>query len=280
MTLVMVDIFFREIRSRGSFRIPRRGPVIFVAAPHANQFVDPLILMREARKEAGRRISFLIAAKSMRERIVGFLAKLINAIPVARAQDEAVRGKGTIKLAGRSTPLKIMGIDSQFLQQNAAPGLTILLPNDAGTAEIQSVESDVELTLKKEFRGLQALELLEKTEGTGYRFAPKIDQTHVYAAVFGELENGGCIGIYPEGGSHDRPDLLPLKAGVAVMALGTLAQNPGCDLKIVPCGMNYFHPHKFRSRAVIEFGQPPDGASGARGKVQGRRKARCRQGAA
>ena len=256
VTLVMVDIFFREIRSRGSFRIPRRGPVIFVAAPHANQFVDPLILMREARKEAGRRISFLIAAKSMRERIVGFLAKLINAIPVARAQDEAVRGKGTIKLAGRSTPLKIIGTDSQFLQQNAAPGLTILLPNDAGTAEIQSVESDVELTLKKEFRSLQALELLDKAEGTGYRLAPKIDQTHVYAAVFGELENGGCIGIYPEGGSHDRPDLLPLKAGVAVMALGTLAQNPGCDLKIVPCGMNYFHPHKFRSRAVIEFGQP------------------------
>ena len=35
--LVMVDIFFREIRSRGSYRIPRRGAVIFVAAPHANQ---------------------------------------------------------------------------------------------------------------------------------------------------------------------------------------------------------------------------------------------------
>ena len=34
---VMVDIFFREIRSRGSYRIPRRGAVIFVAAPHANQ---------------------------------------------------------------------------------------------------------------------------------------------------------------------------------------------------------------------------------------------------
>lgn len=33
----MVDIFFREIRSRGSYRIPRRGAVIFVAAPHANQ---------------------------------------------------------------------------------------------------------------------------------------------------------------------------------------------------------------------------------------------------
>lgn len=40
------------------------------------------------------------------------------------------------------------------------------------------------------------------------------------------------------------------------MALGALAANPDCDLRIVPVGMNYFHAHKFRSRAVIEFGVP------------------------
>lgn len=33
----MLDIFFREIRPRGAHRIPKEGPVIFVAAPHANQ---------------------------------------------------------------------------------------------------------------------------------------------------------------------------------------------------------------------------------------------------
>jgi hypothetical protein len=40
------------------------------------------------------------------------------------------------------------------------------------------------------------------------------------------------------------------------MALGTMAAFPNTDVKIVPCGLNYFHPHKFRSRAVIEFGNP------------------------
>jgi glycerol-3-phosphate O-acyltransferase / dihydroxyacetone phosphate acyltransferase len=40
------------------------------------------------------------------------------------------------------------------------------------------------------------------------------------------------------------------------MALGSLAENPHSGLKIVPCGMNYFHAHKFRSRAVVEFGNP------------------------
>ena len=45
-------------------------------------------------------------------------------------------------------------------------------------------------------------------------------------------------------------------AGVAVMALGTLSEYPDIGLKIVPAGMNYFHAHKFRSRAVVEFGTP------------------------
>lgn len=40
------------------------------------------------------------------------------------------------------------------------------------------------------------------------------------------------------------------------MALGAVAENPNCGVKIVPCGMNYFHAHKFRSRAVVEFGNP------------------------
>lgn len=34
---IIVNIFFREIRPRGAFNIPKEGPVIFVAAPHNNQ---------------------------------------------------------------------------------------------------------------------------------------------------------------------------------------------------------------------------------------------------
>jgi glycerol-3-phosphate O-acyltransferase / dihydroxyacetone phosphate acyltransferase len=38
------------------------------------------------------------------------------------------------------------------------------------------------------------------------------------------------------------------------MALGALAQN--ANVTVVPLGLNYFHAHKFRSRAVVEFGEP------------------------
>lgn len=34
---VLIDLFFREVHPRGSWKIPRRGPMIIVAAPHANQ---------------------------------------------------------------------------------------------------------------------------------------------------------------------------------------------------------------------------------------------------
>ncbi len=38
---ILVDLFFREVHPRGSWKIPRRGPIIFVAAPHANQVSYP-----------------------------------------------------------------------------------------------------------------------------------------------------------------------------------------------------------------------------------------------
>ncbi len=40
------------------------------------------------------------------------------------------------------------------------------------------------------------------------------------------------------------------------MALGAIHANPALSIKIVPAGLSYFHPHKFRSRAVVEFGTP------------------------
>ena len=64
---------------------------------------------------------------------------------------------------------------------------------------------------------------------------------------------------YPlPGGSHDRTDLLPLKAGVSLMALGAMADHPEVKVRIVPVGLSYFHAHRFRSRAVVEFGTALD----------------------
>ena len=126
-----------------------------------------------------------------------------------RAQDVTKPHPGTITLPDRSHPLNIIGIGTKFT--DLKPEMSIILSSGAGTAEIASIEDDTHLTLKKEFKSLRALEVLETPGGTGFKVSPKIDQSWVYEKVFERIEEGGCIGIYPEGGSHDRPDLLPLK---------------------------------------------------------------------
>jgi glycerol-3-phosphate O-acyltransferase / dihydroxyacetone phosphate acyltransferase len=42
------------------------------------------------------------------------------------------------------------------------------------------------------------------------------------------------------------------------MALGAMADDPHVRVKIVPVGLSYFHAHRFRSRAVVEFGNALD----------------------
>ncbi|RMZ88491.1 hypothetical protein DV736_g4280, partial [Chaetothyriales sp. CBS 134916] len=272
---LLIDLFFREVHPRGAWKIPRKGPIIFVAAPHANQFVDSLILMRIFKREANRRISWLIAETSTKRKFIGALSAAVGAIPVGRALDKVKPAKGKIFLADEANdPTLIHGVGTDFTNRDFQVGGLIVLPkrgNQAPSTEIKEIISSTELRLKKPFKTPEAIQLLtatgsgEDAEGPGgqqgskgcsFKVAPHVDQSRVYDAVFEDLDAGGCVGIFPEGGSHDRPDLLPIKPGVAIMALGALANNPDCGLKVIPIGMNYFHAHKFRSRAVIEFGLP------------------------
>jgi glycerol-3-phosphate O-acyltransferase/dihydroxyacetone phosphate acyltransferase len=276
---IVVDLFFREIHPRSTWRIPKKGPVLFVAAPHANQFVDPLILMRTVRQDARRRIAFLIAEKSTRRKFVGFASSLVGAVPVGRALDQKKSAKGIIYLPEpENDPTLVRGEDTNFEDAQFMVGGLLVLPsfqNTAANAEILEILGPNEIRLKKPFKGDVAEQQLagldpkdpeahlangsgagKPKKGTKFSVAPHVDQHAVYDAVFDRVAEGGCIGIFPEGGSHDRTELLPLKAGLAIMALGSLAKNPDCNVSIVPVGMNYFNAHKFRSRCVIEFGQP------------------------
>ncbi|PYH78588.1 hypothetical protein BO82DRAFT_290880 [Aspergillus uvarum CBS 121591] len=262
---VTLDVFFREVSPRNSFRVPNKGPVILVAAPHANQFVDSLVLMQLMKKHVDRRISFLIAEKSLHEPYIGTIAGALGNLPVTRAMDHVRPGQGTIYLPSpERDPTRITGVDTDFTGPDFMVGGSIILPKiGKAVPESQYIEEIVgptELRLRAPFQTPHAMALLTPATGkrTKFKVAPHIDQKRMFASVWQELSQGACIGIFPEGGSHDRSDLLPLKAGVAIMALGALSQDPNCGLSIIPCGMNYFHAHKFRSRAVIEFGHPID----------------------
>ena len=258
---VCLDVFFREVFPRGAWRIPSRNAVIIVAAPHANQFVDSILLMRIVKQHAGRRISFLIAEKSMREPYIGRMAACMGALPVVRAMDNIRPGPGKIYLPDPERNPGLVRARGVNFTDFTVGDIIVLPRQDRGTPEQQTIAQILgpdELLLRKPFKASEAGHSLHQQVlvGTSYKIAPHVDQADMFDAVFRGLTDGGCIGIFPEGGSHDRPSLLPLKAGAAIIALGTLARDPNCNLTILPCGMSYFNPHKFRSRAVVEFGNP------------------------
>jgi glycerol-3-phosphate O-acyltransferase/dihydroxyacetone phosphate acyltransferase len=122
-----LDIFFREVYPRSTWRIPKRDAVIIVVAPHTNQFVDSVLLMRILKQHAGRRVSFLIAEKSLREPYVGPLASRMGALPVTRAMDNIRPGKGEIFLADPTGDTTLLcGHDVNFTMLSV--GSLIILP--------------------------------------------------------------------------------------------------------------------------------------------------------
>ncbi|KAJ3169484.1 hypothetical protein HDU88_000674 [Geranomyces variabilis] len=242
--------FFREIRARGLHKVPRAGPVIFVCAPHANQMVDPIMLTLNC----GRRVGFLAAKKSMDKPHIGIPGRIFGAIPVIRPQDLVQAGKGKL-VFDPAAPAILRGENTTFTKQ-LHPRAQINLNKTLAPLEVLKVISDTELELKRPVTEPAAVAYLQDQANATYKITPHVDQGDMFDAVTARLEAGGAVGIFPEGGSHDRPELLPLKAGVTIMALGAMAQVPHLNVQIVPVGLNYFHADKFRSRAVIEFGDP------------------------
>jgi glycerol-3-phosphate O-acyltransferase/dihydroxyacetone phosphate acyltransferase len=75
------------------------------------------------------------------------------------------------------------------------------------------------------------------------------------------LRRGRCIALFPEGVSHSKTELLPVKTGAARIALGALSseKDEGEDaltlLRIQPVGLYYTSPTTFRSEALLRFGE-------------------------
>jgi glycerol-3-phosphate O-acyltransferase / dihydroxyacetone phosphate acyltransferase len=90
-----------------------------------------------------------------------------------------------------------------------------------------------------------------------------VDNDAAFEAMFAVLTDGGAIGIFPEGLSHDESQLSRLKTGAARLALGgakrTTRERP---IQIVPCGLTFIHPKRFRSRVLVQFGPPIEVAAG------------------
>jgi glycerol-3-phosphate O-acyltransferase / dihydroxyacetone phosphate acyltransferase len=67
------------------------------------------------------------------------------------------------------------------------------------------------------------------------------------------LLNKHSILIFPEGISHVEPRLFPIKKGAARVILGAQAL-ANHEILLVPIGLNYENPHRFRRKVLVNFG--------------------------
>jgi len=237
----VLSVYFKEVQIIGTEKVPKEGPIIFVGN-HANQFIDPMAIVAYCPQH----ISFMVAASTHRQRMMGFFTRIMGAIPVERPQDIAQEGQGTIEIAEDS---KIIGHETNFKKQ-LMEGDTLKVK---GWPEYVVTEVTSETELKFKSKGVNSPETGVKKE---YKVIPKVDQSQVFAKVWEELKNGKNLGIFPEGGSHDQTNLLPLKVGVAICGLGAMSKYKDTKIKVVACGLKYFNPSKFRSKMILEFSTP------------------------
>jgi 1-acyl-sn-glycerol-3-phosphate acyltransferase len=93
-----------------------------------------------------------------------------------------------------------------------------------------------------------------------------------FALAARQLATGCVMGIFPEGKSHDAPQLALVRSGAARLAMQTVVamqavnasnvsagESPG--LRVVPVGINYERKERFRSAIWIKVGRPIDAVS-------------------
>ena len=215
-----------------------------------------------------RPVSYLMAEASWKRRVVGDIAWALGVVPVKRAQDDAKGGTGTIKFSKPQTIvtksdtddeqiiITVNGIDTKFTEELAV-GDKIRTSDSAHGFKVQSIESDTRMVV--DGQGLPSdfpTSLFdEKAKALSYDLLKHTPLTTVFEKVLDRLAGNGALGIFPEGGSHDRTDLLPLKIGISLIAYSALEKD-GLNVPIVPVGLSYFRAHRWRGRAVVEYGRP------------------------
>jgi glycerol-3-phosphate O-acyltransferase/dihydroxyacetone phosphate acyltransferase len=167
-----------------------------------------------------------MAEKSFDRPFIGKIARAIGALPVSRAMDVAKPAQGVVFLPEpKSNPKLLRGIGTNFTSSDYEIGGSICLPAING----ESHKLDIAEILGPEFIMLKSSSISRDAffqltgkrnltdespfgfSGSKFKVAPYVDQTRVFRVVFHMLQTGGCVGIFPEGGSHDRTSLLPLK---------------------------------------------------------------------
>jgi glycerol-3-phosphate O-acyltransferase/dihydroxyacetone phosphate acyltransferase len=116
---------------------------------------DPVLVMRAILEKAHRIVSNLLPSVWMRTKLVGSVARCLNATTMERPVDFQKPGSGKIYMSDTAgSPLLVRGIDTDF-EREARAGDYLILPKHGGVsamATVQEIRSSNEIVLKRPFR--------------------------------------------------------------------------------------------------------------------------------
>jgi 1-acyl-sn-glycerol-3-phosphate acyltransferase len=106
---------------------------------------------------------------------------------------------------------------------------------------------------------------VSRAQEAGARAAHASRNDETFARCRAALARGEALALFPEGTSHSDPQLRPLKTGAARIALS--AEREAADggeppgVVVVPVGLFYEHKKAFRSRVLLDVGEPIEAAT-------------------
>ncbi len=105
------------------------------------------------------------------------------------------------------------------------------------------------------FRNFEVIPIFRSHDDDGST-RKNVDSFH---RAYEALEDGGCIGIFPEGKNSPDRKVQKLKTGTARIALATESRNDfSLGVKVQPVGLNFEDRDRFLSSVLIRFGEPID----------------------
>jgi hypothetical protein len=144
----VMDIFFREISVGGINKLEPLEDgraVIFACAPHVNQFIDPILVMKAVAESTGRHVSWMAAQKSFDRKAIGAMATALKAIPVVRPDDLERKGKGFITCRG----VQVYGHAGTAFTRDFVKGALLVVKTNEGkcTAKVVKVFDDFHMEI-------------------------------------------------------------------------------------------------------------------------------------
>jgi len=181
----------------------------------------------------------MIAYRAIRALLQGALGVFFRQVHVVGLENVPETGEGPVIFAGN--------------HPNSLIDPVVVLCTSGRIVHFAAKDKLFRWPLAPILTGLGAVPIARRMD---YAQGSSRDNSGAFDALQGVLAEGHCIGIFPEGLSHDAPQLARLRKGAARIALGTLQSHPGVPLVIVPTGLTYVHRKRFRSRVLVQFGAP------------------------